>query len=141
MNKRKSFRMGSTRFTRSAKITNQIQEVCTNLSFEQTKNSNKPKSLRACSARFARSDKQQTESKKFEQTQTSNKPRHCGIFSGYLLQCYLPVCYLGAIPYRVFVFNSYCTHHTRRKKSIFFPLLHNIQFFDFTVLKKIPEDL
>ena len=72
----KSPQVGSARFAHSAKTTNQIQKIWTNPNFEQTQNSNKPKSFRVGSARFARSAKNNKPSpKKFERIQTSNIPR------------------------------------------------------------------
>ena len=47
-----------------------IQNIQTNHNFEKTQNSNKPKSFRVGSARFARTPRQQDTYKKFEQTQT-----------------------------------------------------------------------
>ena len=41
----------------------------------------------------------------------------------------------------VLVFDSYCSHHTRRKKSNFFPLLHNILFIFFLHLRYFIEVL
>ena len=48
-------------------------------------------------------------------------------YEKYNMQQAVKIGFSSRVMYTVLVFGSYCLHHTRREKSDFFPLLHNIR--------------
>ena len=65
----------------------------------------------------------------------------CLCYEKYDMQQAVEIELSSRVMCKVLVFGSYCSHHTRRKKSNFFPLLHNILLYFFWNLRYLIEVL